>query len=327
MPFVYIIVINYIVGGIKMAVLVTGGCGFIGRFLVRELAKRGVDEIRVVDINTDGKLEAELPDVSFQELDVNLLNTSHWEHLLEGVDTVYHLGGLLGTSELFSRVIEAERVNVLGTLNLLEAMRKHHVQKIVFVSKPNMWKHNVYTITKENCERYLSMYHEIYGIKPIIIRPFNVYGPEEKVEQYRKAVPYFVLSALKDEPIEVFGNGEQTMDLIHVRDCVEAFVISANNPGAIGKTIEIGSGREVTVNRLAELIIKLAESKSEIKHIPMRKGEVANSKIEANIKDMKEILKYELTITLEEGLTDTIEHYRNNLDRYEVYQFHESEIA
>ncbi len=310
-----------------MAVLVTGGCGFIGRFLVRELARRSVDEIRVIDINTDSKLEAEVPNVSFHELDVNLLNTSHWEYLLEGIDTVYHLGGLLGTSELFSRVIEAERVNVLGTLNLLEAMRKHRVQKIVFASKPNMWKHNVYTITKENCESYLSMYHEIYGIKPVILRPFNVYGPEEKVEQYRKAVPYFIISALKDKPIEVFGSGEQTMDLIHVRDCVEAFIISASNPGATGREIEIGSGAEVSVDRLAKLIIKLAGGKSKIKHLPMRKGEVVNSRIKANIGDMEEILKYKPRITLVGGLTETIEHYRNNLDRYKVYQFHESEIA
>ena len=310
-----------------MAVLVTGGCGFIGRFLVRELAKKGVDEIKVIDINIDGKLKAEAPDVSFQEVDVSLLNTPRWEYLLEGIDTVYHLGGLLGTSELFSRVIEAEQVNVLGMLNLLEAMRKHHVQKIVFASKPNMWKHNVYTITKENCERYLSMYHEIYGIKPVILRPFNVYGPEEKVEQYRKAVPYFIISALKDEPIEIFGSGEQTMDLIHVRDCVEAFIISGNNRSATGRTIEVGSGTEVSVDRLARLIIKLAGSKSEIKHLPMRKGEVANSRIRADIRDMEEILKYKPRITLVEGLNETIEHYRSNLDRYKVYQFHENELC
>ena len=310
-----------------MRSLFTGGCGFIGRFLVRELAKRATDEIRVIDINMDSQLKSEIHGVKFWELDVNLLNTPQWEYLLEGVDIVYHLGGLLGTSELFSRVIEAEQVNVLGTLNLLEAMRKHHVQKIVFVSKPNMWKHNVYTITKENCERYLSMYHEIYGIKPIILRPFNVYGPEEKVEQYRKAVPYFIISALKDEPIEVFGSGEQTMDLIHVRDCVEAFIISASNPGATGRVIEIGSGTQVSVDRLARLIIKLVESKSEIRHLPMRKGEVVNSRIKADIRDMEEILKYKQRITLVEGLTETIQHYRNNLDRYKVYQFHENEMA
>jgi UDP-glucose 4-epimerase len=171
------------------------------------------------------------------------------------------------------------------------------------------------------------MYHEIYGIKPVILRPFNVYGPEEKVEQYRKAVPYFIISALKDEPIEIFGSGEQTMDLIHVRDCVEAFIISGNNRSATGRTIEVGSGTEVSVDRLARLIIKLAGSKSEIKHLPMRKGEVANSRIRADIKDMEEILKYKPRITLVEGLNETIEHYRSNLDRYKVYQFHENELC
>lgn len=119
-------------------------------------------KIRVIDINTYTKLEMEVPNVSLQQLDVNLLNTPHWEYLLKGIDTVYHLGVLLGTSELFSRVIEAEQVNVLGTLNLLEVMRKHHAPKIAFVSKPNMLTHNVNTITKENYERYLSIYHEIW---------------------------------------------------------------------------------------------------------------------------------------------------------------------
>jgi len=304
-----------------MAVLVTGGCGFIGRHLVRELVERVVGEIRVVDIKIDSEFKSEMPTVKFWESDANLLDAPEWEQLMEGIDVVYHLSGLLGTTELFDRVIEAERVNVLGTLNLLEAMRKHHVRKIVFASKPNMWKHNVYTITKENCERYLSMYHEIYGMKPIILRPFNVFGPEEKIEQYRKAVPYFLISALRNEPLEIFGSGEQTMDLIYVTDCVKAFVISAHVPDSVGKVIEIGSGTEVSVNELASLIVKMTVSKSEITHLPMRKGEVENSKIKASTEDMQEILKFKPEITLEEGLRRTIEHYKSNLDKYEIYQF------
>jgi UDP-glucose 4-epimerase len=206
-------------------------------------------------------------------------------------------------------------------------MNKNRVKRIVFASKPNMWRHNVYTITKENCEKYLEMYRVIYGLETTILRPFNVYGPEEKVEQYRKAVPYFMISALKNEPIQIFGGGEQTMDLIHVRDCVEAFIVSADERKAVGEVIEIGSGTETIVNELAQLIIKLAGSKSKIKHVSMRKGETPDSRIKADTRNMEDILQLTPRVTLEEGLSETIEHYRNHLHEYTVYEFSDSELC
>jgi nucleoside-diphosphate-sugar epimerase len=93
-----------------MPLLVTGGTGFIGRHLVRQLANRTSDQIRVVDVRVDAELSKELPKVRFYKLDITLINTAQWERLLEGVSVVYHLSGLLGTSELFNRIIEAERV-------------------------------------------------------------------------------------------------------------------------------------------------------------------------------------------------------------------------
>lgn len=294
-------------------ILVTGGSGFIGRFLVRELVKEG-KKVIVLDKRIDTELQRELPKVRFYEGDIT--KGIPWEKLLDEVDTVYHLAGLLGTSELFPRIIEAETVNVLGTLTLLENMRKYDVNKIVFTSKPNIWKHNVYTITKENCERYLRMYHEIYDIKTVILCPYNVYGPEEKIEEYRKAVPYFIISALQNKPLEVYGNGEQTMDLIHVRDAVRAFLLAGENEKAVGKTIEIGSATETSVNHLAEMIIKLSNSKSKIVHIPMRKGEVENTRLCASISDMRVLLDFIPKIELEEGLEDTIKHYRETLKKY-----------
>jgi UDP-glucose 4-epimerase len=299
-----------------MAILVTGGSGFIGRFLIRELAKRGEDEIRVIDINQDDKLKAELPGVQFYKLDVSQI--TQWDSLLADVKLIYHLGGLLGTSELFERIIEAERVNVIGTLNILEAMRKYGVKKILFTSKPNVWKHNVYTITKENCERYLDMYHEIYGIEYVILRPFNVYGPEEKIEQYRKAVPYFIISACNNKPLEIYGNGKQTMDLVYVSDCVNAMIQAANEPAAIRHTIEIGTGKGTDVNGLANLIVNMVGSQSEVRHIPMRKGEIEDTLLSANTKEMEQILKYRPKWSLEAGLKETIQHYKSNLNKYNV---------
>jgi len=312
-----------------MAKLVTGGMGFIGRHLVRRLASQG-EEVRVIDIATDttfvGQLILKYPNVRLFKTDVAALNPYQWERLLEGVSTVYHLSGLLGTSELYSRVIEAERVNVLGTLHLLEAMNRNHARRIVFTSKPNMWKHNVYTITKENSERYLEMYRAIYGMEVTILRPFNVYGPEEKVDQYRKAVPYFIIAALKNEPIEIFGSGEQTMDLIYVEDCVDAF-IAASQQKAIGEVLEVGSGQETSVNTLAKLIIRLANSKSEIKHLPMRKGETPDSRIRADITNMEKVCQFTAKTNLAKGLCKTIGHYRENLNDYKVYKFTEAELV
>jgi len=306
-----------------MKVLVTGGSGFIGRAIVRELLKKEYD-VKVFDIELDDDLVKELPEVEFVKK--NILED---EINLEGIDVVYHFAGLLGTSELFSRIVEAEKVNVVGSLRLLEAMRKYDVKKIVFASKPNVWKHNVYTITKENCEKFLHMYREIYGIKTVILCPFNVYGSDEKIEQYRKAVPYFIISAIKNKDIEIFGDGSQTMDLIYVKDVAKFAVMCGENPSVINEKIEIGSGVETPVKDLAEKIIKLAGSKSKIKYLKMRKGEVAKTHLKADLRSLKKVnIEVETMITeLSDGLSKTIKHYQNNLDKYnKIYKFKESEL-
>src|SRR5665648_205732 len=141
-----------------MKALVTGATGFIGKHLVKELLAQNYDVVgfdkNERNINTE-LVQGDI--VSF-----------NFDDVLEDVDIVFHLAGLLGTTELFHRIIAAEKVNVMGTLNLLESMRKNGVKKLVFTSKPNIWRYNAYTITKENCERFIEMYKEIYGFKPVI---------------------------------------------------------------------------------------------------------------------------------------------------------------
>lgn len=298
-----------------MKSLVTGGCGFIGRHLVRELIKND-EEVVVLDKTIDPELQNEMPSIKFYQEDIT--NTQiNWKPILEDVDVVYHLAGMLGTSELFARIIDAELVNVIGTLNMLEAMRLNDVGKIVFISKPNVWKHNPYTITKEIAERYLKMYHVIYGILPIVLCPYNVYGPEEPLDEYRKAVPYFVVSALANKPIEIYGDGEQTMDLIHVCDCASSIRLSSKLDYYYSGKINIGTGEETTVNNLAEKIIELTSSKSEIVHLPMRLGEVENTRLCANTEFIKNILSTDAPVELYQGLIDTVDYYRKNLKKYE----------
>jgi UDP-glucose 4-epimerase len=297
-----------------MKALVTGGSGFIGRNVVRELVNGGT-EVVVIDKNIDGSLIAEMPNVDFRKEDITHRNLP-WKSVLSDVDTVYHFAGMLGTSELFDHIVDAEKVNVIGTLNLLEAMRSNDVGKIVFASKPNVWKNNPYTITKEIAERYLCMYYEIYGILPIVLCPYNVYGPEEPLDEYRKAVPYFIVSALMDKPLNIYGDGNQTMDLIHVRDCARAVRSAGNIDYYNPDKIEIGTGHELAVNTLAETIVELTSSKSDIVHVPMRTGEVANTRLCANTNFMNHILSVQPSMKFEDGITDTIEYYRENLKKY-----------
>jgi UDP-glucose 4-epimerase len=294
--------------------LVTGASGFIGEPLVQKLISNGYTVVAF-----DKKKEN--IGTEFVKGDVVSFN---FDEILGGVDVVFHLAGLLGTTELFHRIIEAEKVNVLGGLNLLESMRKNGVKKLVFTSKPNVWKYNVYTITKENCERYLKMYEKIYDFKIVITRPFNVYGPGEYLTEYRKAIPYFIVSALQDEQLEIFGDGEQTMDTIYVDDAVEALIRCAEKLPK--ETVEIGSSEPVKVKKLAEKIIKLTGSKSKIVYKPMRKGEMGQKYICAN-NNMEHLLGFKPRVKLEEGLKMTIEWYGEHLDEFkEVYSFKDEDF-
>lgn len=294
--------------------LITGGCGFIGRHLARELMKNGID-IHILDNKNDTELMEELG----CELTIMDIMDVDYDIILPDIDIVFHLAGLLGTSELFDRIELAEIINVEGTLRLLEGMRKNGVPKIVYMSKPNIWKHNPYTITKENCERWLEMYREVYGIDVVIVCPYNVYGPEEHLEEYRKAVPYFIIAALNNDVIEIWGSGESTMDLIYVEDSAKVLHAIGTYKEAITEIVEIGTGMETSVNDLASKIKKMIGSNSPIINRPMRMGEIDKTSLHANTEIMDYIFN-SVPKDLEDGLNETIKHYRNNLDKYTVIQ-------
>lgn len=296
-------------------VLVTGSSGFIGGALSEKLVEYGY-EVVGFDIKPNGE------GTNFIQGDIVSYD---FDKILKNIDAVFHLAGLLGTTELFHRIINAEKVNVLGTLNLIESMRRNDVKKIIFTSKPNVWKYNVYTITKENCERYLEMYRKIYGFKSIITRPYNAYGPKECLIEYRKAIPYFIINALKDEPIEIFGDGQQTMDPIYVDDVSDALIQCSKIDTE--EAIEIGNGKPIKVNEIAKIIIDLCGSSSDIIYLPMRKGEFDGEKLYSN-GNLKDITGYEPRTGLKEGLKKTICWYDKHIDEFDkIYKFTEEDFV
>lgn len=271
--------------------LITGGKGFIGNHLSRQLDKRGY-HIEMFDM-TEGN-DATNRDLVFDRV--------------QGYDVIFHLAGVLGTHELNTEAYEATRINVGGALNIYDAAVQSGA-RVVLAAKPNPWL-NVYSITKETAEKFGIMYAQMHGLDFRAGRFFSLYGPGQKIHGVQKAIPTFIVRALGNEPIPVFGTGNQTADFIHAEDATEALVILGHMENAHGEIVEIGTGEPTTVNFLANLIIKLCKSKSKIEHIPMRSGEPLDAQVVADTSKMTTLLQFSPKITLEDGLKETIDWYR-----------------
>ena len=284
-------------------VVITGGNGFIGSHLIDELQRRGH---KVISFDLCRPQHNRVETIIGSVLDTDKITKA-----LSKADFVFHLAGLLGTHELVDCAIEATKVNVLGTLNVLEACRKSGA-KLVEISKPNCWV-NTYTITKVAAESFTEMYRREHGLKAATTKWFNVYGGRQPLMEeagYKKLIPTAIVNALLGKPIEIYGNGEQTMDLVHTTDTVEATLsIMDNWKECEGNVFEIGEGKETTVNEAVETIIALTGSSSEVVHIPMRKGETDNTRLKADITALNRLAGWSPRISLTDGLAQTIEWY------------------
>lgn len=286
-------------------VLVTGGSGFIGSHLIDKLKSRS----NVV--NYDIKFSKYLENTVYGDIQ-DLTQLKHYVKLYN-IDTIFNLAGMLGTHELVDNAIEATKVNVIGTLNILEVCKEFGI-RLVEISKPNCWV-NTYTITKIAAESFVEMYRREFGVKAVVIKWFNVYGSRQPLFEeagYTKFIPTAIVSALKGENITIYGNGLQTIDLIHTTDTVDATLSVVDNwDKCEGHTFEMGNV-EISVIDCAKLINTFCGGKSIIEHIPMRKGETENTEIRANNRLLKEKTGYTMKIDLEEGFRDTISWYRKN---------------
>lgn len=284
-------------------ILVTGGSGFIGQHLIDSLLKKKC-QVAVLDRTP------KIPPTKVKIFRGDIRNRMFVKKAIKGIDLVYHLAGVLGTEELNIRSIEATEINVIGTLNVLEEALLNKT-KVLFVSKPNIWL-NTYSITKEAGEKFCLMFHKIFGLKTVIVKWFNVYGPDQKHYGVQKAVPTFIVKALKNEPLPIFGNGNQMADFIYVTDTATLTIKAAEAKKMEGQIVEIGSGKGTKVIDLARMIIKLTKSKSKLKFLPMRDGENPNAKIIANTMMLKK-LKFKPKVGLKEGLLKTIAFYKKLL--------------
>jgi len=284
-------------------VLITGGSGFIGQALTKYLSKRGV-QVHNFDIRPQN--------ASNLYQCGSLLDFDQVSAAVQGHGAVYHLGGLLGTTELLDKSIEAVDVNIKGSLHILEACRQAGVRHVFFPTKPNDWL-NTYSITKHAGEAFAQMYSELYNLDVRILRLLNVYGPGQSLFPIRKAVPLMILQALYDLPIEVYGNGQQPIDLIYVDDLAHISVEYMELESGDATVRDTGCTTRMSVNELVDLIRQMTSSNSAVRYLPMRDGENPDHRV--HLLDNKSAIDLlglkNVTTDVEVGLTRTIAYYQN----------------
>ena len=291
-----------------MKVLVTGGCGFIGRYVVEKLHSLGVNTIRL-----DRSIHTP---VSGNVFFGDVRDEGAVRQAMYGCDGFIHLAGVLGTQETVQDPVSASEVNVFGSLNVFKAARDFHVPG-VYIGVGNYWMNNPYSITKTTAERFALMANKEWGTHIAVVRALNAYGPRQKWEPVRKLMPNLVRSALAGEPFTVYGNGEQIMDMIYVSDVAEVLVAALlHDHGVYEEAFEAGSGKATTVLDVVREVYKQVGTKefSEIIDFrPMRPGEDEDAVVLADTDLLRKLdIDPHGFVDLSHGVKRTIDWYRFN---------------
>jgi UDP-glucose 4-epimerase len=302
-----------------MRLLVTGGAGFIGSHLVEHF--QGGAEVRVLD-NLRSGFRHNLRGFDCEFIEGSILERERVREAVAGTDYVFHLAAMISVPESMEKPIECVETNTLGTLVVLEEAARAKVKKLVFSSSAAIYGDNPitpkveamapepkspYAITKLDGEYYCNMFAREGRLQTACLRYFNVFGPrQDPASQYAAAVPIFVERALRDHPITIFGDGEQTRDFIYVKDVVAANEFVALKSSAIG-VFNVAYGQALTVRDLALTICRFAGSSSRINHAPARSGDVKHSRAQI---DKLRAAGFAPTGNFADGLKATIEFFK-----------------
>ncbi len=299
--------------------LVTGGAGFIGSHIARKLAGRG-DEVVILDDFSTGR-EANLAGLGGAVTVVrgDVRDEGVAAQCLEGCEGVFHLAAFISVPESVEKPRLCEDINVGGTINVLEAMKRRGVRRIVFSSsaavygdRPGLPKRETdapdplspYAASKLQGEHYLRMYARLHGLETVSLRYFNVFGPrQDPKSQYAPVIPNFVSRILRGQPPVIFGDGTQTRDFVYVEDVVQANLRASAAPGLAGDVLNVGLGRETSVLDLARLLAQALGSGLEPLHEAPRQGDIHRSV--ADITAARQRLGFAPETAIAEGLSRT----------------------
>ena len=295
-------------------ILVTGGAGFIGSHLVDRLSLE--NKVIVLDNLASGSLSnlrKSKDRITFIKGDI--LDKALLKDIVAEVEFVFHLAANVGNIRSIEDPYFDMDVNIKGTISLLEACLNSNIKRLVHSSSGAIFGESKYLpidedhplnpespygVSKLAAEKYCFAFHKVHGVPATALRYFNVYGPRQESSEYANVIPIFLKRISEGKPLTIYGDGKQTRDFVFVEDVVQANILAASQPAAIGGIFNVATGEQTSVNELAELVKQVTGKEVLIIHDKPRAGEVRDSL--ANIEKAKKTLGYNAEINLKEGL-------------------------
>ena len=321
-------------------ILITGAAGFIGSHLAERLVRQGADVTAFIRYNSraDHGLLAHVPaDVrnSIRIIMGDLKDPDAVSRAVKGKQIVFHLAALIGIPYSYVHPMDYVQTNVVGTTHVLQACRDHSVQRVIHTSTSEVYGtaqrvpideshplqgQSPYSASKIAADQLAMSFHRSFELPVVTVRPFNTYGPRQSS---RAIIPTIISQVLKKQPIRL-GSLEPTRDLTFVEDTADGFIRAAEAPKAVGQTINLGYGFEISVGDLAKKICALMNVEPRIVSDPQRVRPPASEveRLLASTEKAKSLLGWSPKIALDEGLRRTIEWMRQNLAFYALDDYH-----
>jgi len=311
----------------RLVTLVTGGAGFIASHIVDELLRRG-EQVRVLDNFSTGReenLAGALRHIEMIRGDIR--DPEVVRKAVAGAQVVIHHAALASVALSIQDPVLCNEVNVEGTLNLLVAARDAGVRRFILASSSAVYGDRAkpplvetmppapispYGLSKLTGEDYCRLFYQLYGLETVALRYFNVFGPRQDPQSpYAAVIPCFLSALLGGGRPVIYGDGEQSRDFAYVENVVAANLAAMTAPSAAGKVYNIGSGEQMSLNRLLLELIRLTDRSAWPEYLPAKKGDIRASV--AGIHAAREDLGYAPRISLTEGLRETIAWYREHV--------------
>src|SRR3989344_3430312 len=314
-----------------MKILVTGGAGFIGSHLVDALLDKNHQVTCLDDLSTGvlSNIKPHLKNKNFKFIKASIKDEALIKKIIPKFDLIYHLAAVVGVTNVIDNPLHGIDINVHASSNLIKAI--HKAEKIlIFASSSESYGKNKVPQLKETddslfgepnitrwwygiaklLEEHTILNYSKLGLKSVIFRFFNFYGPRSQNPIYSNVIPKFIKQALKNEPLTVYGNGQQIRSFTYIKDAINTLLKVLETPKAYGEVINLGRVEAVSILDLAKKLIKLTNSKSKIIFTKNNPNFEESTQRIPNNKKLMETLGITPKVTLNQGLQQTIEWFR-----------------